>query len=453
MKMARSLFILILVLTTFSAQSFANGIEYYTDRPQILKLKPDSAGNVDWINSLNWAQTDFIAQLLGLYPTDHLYFLARDGEYIYDLAVVLTEKYPELKKRIHLINVSRLNWGKPKLHQYLIQNGVTDQRIVNEGVVFVDTGFAGSVGKAIKKLYPDDIQDYMKIHLIESSVGDIPASKIFKIHNAMTASNYEMMARYFDRSHDFVEVKGKLVPISPITKPVEPYQNDGTVDKKAALSFMRSTLAFGQAPHVKSYFQNRLKQWRYLSELALNRKFALTDAVSTIQKIRATWTHEAAAAMVSDFIQYYNMDSGRYFNLMNAMFDNSQVQIHTAAEAAILNPAEFAKKSTAQDLRDLAYILGLAHKQNQTKQLAKIFEYLSEKKIETVLNASLRYMEKTDQRTVFKDLIQVMPDDQHKKWSQLYKTLDIHSGTAKERLTAMKSNSGIENSCQKVVGY
>lgn len=452
MKIINSLLVLILVLTTFSTQSYANGIEYYTDRPQILNLKPHTTGNQDWIN-LNWAQTEFVAQLLGLYPTEHLYFLARDGEYVYDLAVVLTEKHPELKKRIHLINVSRLNWGNPKLHQYLIQNGVVDKRIVNEGVVFVDTGFSGSVGKAIKKLYSAEVQDNMKIHLIESNVGDIPASKIFKIHNAMTASNYEMMARYFDRSHDFVEVKGKLVPISPITKPVEPYNNDGTVDKKESTQFMRSTLAFGQAPNVKSYFQNRLKQWRYLSEIALNRKFTLTDAVQTVQKIKATWTHEAAGAMIGDFVQFYNSNSDRFFNLMDAMIENTHVQVHTAAEWALVDPANFAEKSTVKDLQDLAYILGLAQKQNQTKQLKKIFEHLSEKKIETVLKASLRYMEKTDLRSLFKELVQEMPDEQHKKWSQLYKTLDIHSGTAKEILAAMKSNSSVGKSCQKAVGY
>ena len=447
------LFILVLLFLNILA---AKDIEYYTDRPQILKLEPRTTKNKEWLN-LNWAQTEFLAQLLGLYPTQHLYFLARDGEYLYDLALVLTQNQPQLKKRIHLINVSRLNMEDKLLKAYLQQSGVTETMIDQAGVVFVDTGFSGTIGKKIQKMYPSRIREKMKIHLIESNASDIPASKIFTIHDAMNATSYEEMERYFDRSDNFVTKNGRIVPVSPVNAQAEPYENDGTVDKKEALKFMRSTLGFGQTAAAQRYFLKRIQQWKYLSDLVFNQKKSLKDALETIKRIDKTWKHAAAEAMVEDFVDFYSKNSNRVFRMSDS-FDSSNldsINLSYLIEDATNGPTAFAKKATAMDLRDLSYILNLAQKQNNVSELSVLFEVLTVHQIEIIFKDLALQSSASDIKKAFQAIIEDMPDDQYKKWTQLYKNLDLHSGTIKERLDAMKINGGFETgkSCKKAVGY
>jgi hypothetical protein len=436
----------------------AKEVEYYTDRPQILKLEPRTTKKKEWIN-LNWAQTEFLAQLLGLYPTHHLYFLARDGEYLYDLALVLTKDQPHLRKRIHLINVSRLNQNDKLLKAYLQQSGVTEQKINQTGVVFVDTGFSGSIGKKIQSKYPSKVRDKMKIHLIESHVDEIPASEIFKIHGAMDAGSYEEMVRYFDRSDDFVKKEGRIVPVSPKGDQHEPYENDGTVDKKEALKFMRSTLGFGQKAAAQRYFLKRIQQWQYLSDLVFNQNRSLKDALETIIKIEKTWKHAAAQAMVEDFVDFYAKNSNRFFSLDQSVVDSqnqkTNLDLTTITEAAMNDVHAFAKKSTDKDLADLAYLLHAAFKQNEIDTFSYLIDQLDAKKAEYVLNELAKYLSASDLKKVFQMLIEEMPDASYKKWAQISKNLNIQSSSIKERLETMKINGGFETgkTCKRVVGY
>lgn len=458
MKVYNSILSFVLILSAVTTQSFAGEVEYYTDRPQILNLEPRTTKNKEWIN-LNWAQTEFLAQLLGLYPTHHLYFLARDGEYLYDLALVLTQNQPQLRKRLHLINVSRLNMEDKLLKAYLLQNGVTEQKIKQTGVVFVDTGFNGSIGKKIQGKYPSKIRDKMKIHLIESNADDIPASEIFKIHGAMDASSYEEMVRFFDRSDDFVTKNGHIVPVSPKNEKQEPYENDGTVDKKEALKFMRSTLGFGQTAEVQKYFLKRIHQWQYLSDLVFNQKRSLKDALETIIRIEKTWKHAAAQAMVSDFVNFYAKNSNRYLSLDQSISStqnpNMNLDLSTITEKVMNDIHGFAKKASDKDLADLAYLLDVAYKQNEIYIFSYLISQLDAKKTELVLKELAKYLNSSDFKNVFQALIESMPSSQYKKWALLYKNLNIHSSSANERLEIMKINSGFDNgiTCKKVVGY
>ncbi len=452
---AFQLFILVLLFLNGLA---AKEVEYYTDRPQILKLEPRTTKNKEWIN-LNWAQTEFLAQLLGLYPTHHLYFLARDGEYLYDLALVLTQNQPQLRKRIHLVNVSRLNQNDKLLKAYLQQSGVTEQKIKQTGVVFVDTGFSGTIAKTIKSLYPSSVRNNMKVHLIESHADEIPASEIFKIHGAMDASSYEEMVRYFDRSNDFVTKNGRIVPVSPKGDQHEPYENDGTVDKKEALKFMRTTLGFGRSAAAQKYFLKRIQQWQYLSDLVFNQKRSLKDAIDTIIKIEKTWKHAAAEAMVGDFVDFYEKNSNRFFKLDSTIVANQGAKVSldltTMTEFAMNDVHGFAKKSTDKDLSDLAYLLDAAYKQNEIDTFTYLIEQLSPQKTEYVLKELAKYLNASDFKKAFQALIEDMPDSQYKKWAQIYKNLDLHSNTILGRLETMKINGGFATgkTCKKAVGY
>ncbi|MFN8847742.1 MAG: hypothetical protein ACK5V3_05575 [Bdellovibrionales bacterium] len=141
LRMTTLFLVLFIGSIAFSAVNIVpKQVEYYTSRPKILELTPQATNKPEWQN-LNWAQLEFLAQLMGLYPKEHFFFLARDGEYLYDLALVLTEHWPELRDRLHLINVSRVSKDSRNLRPYLLQNGLTDELIRSRGVVFVDSGY------------------------------------------------------------------------------------------------------------------------------------------------------------------------------------------------------------------------------------------------------------------------------------------------------------------------
>ncbi|MFN9065585.1 MAG: hypothetical protein ACK5V3_00030 [Bdellovibrionales bacterium] len=148
----RLIFITLLAITSLS--SYANSaFDYYSDRPDVTKIEPDKDAKLrdDW-HKFNIAQLEFLAQLFGLYPNEVIYFLARDGEYLFDLAQILGKKFPELKNRARLINVSRTNLNNSLLPDYLKQEGLTEIKIKKTGVVFVDSGYKGSIPIHIKTL-------------------------------------------------------------------------------------------------------------------------------------------------------------------------------------------------------------------------------------------------------------------------------------------------------------
>jgi hypothetical protein len=85
-----------------------------------------------------------VAEILGMYTDFEIYFLARDGEYFYDVARILTHCTPspsgppapwcvdaeQAKKdadRIHLINVSRGTVADPHLKEYIEQEGISEE--------------------------------------------------------------------------------------------------------------------------------------------------------------------------------------------------------------------------------------------------------------------------------------------------------------------------------------
>jgi hypothetical protein len=211
MKMRATFLIFSLIVTSVAigAVNFVpQNVEYYTSRPNILELTPQTTHDPEW-QKLNWAQLEFLAQLMGLYPKEHFYFLARDGEYLFDLGLVLTENRPELRERLHLINVSRVSKNSRNLRPYLLENGLSLELLQNKGVVFVDSGFEGSIGKHIRTLYPESVRNQMKIHLIESKVEDIPSSEIFKIRTSMAAKAYELMVDFLIEHGTMLSTKGE----------------------------------------------------------------------------------------------------------------------------------------------------------------------------------------------------------------------------------------------------
>src|SRR4051812_8897696 len=65
--------------------------EFYTDRPDILdsEIVPDPHSASGATDPYANAMVKFVVRIVTLNPTGFIYFLGRDGEYMYDVARVL----------------------------------------------------------------------------------------------------------------------------------------------------------------------------------------------------------------------------------------------------------------------------------------------------------------------------------------------------------------------------
>jgi len=129
--------------------------ERYDDRGFVLELSTDKTvklGN-SW-EKIKFAQIEAIAQMIESYPNDELYFLARDSEFLYDFAVALLKDDPKNTKRLHLVNLSRINVKDPLVKNYLSQEGINSNLFRGDKrAILVDTGFKGSISLELSKLY------------------------------------------------------------------------------------------------------------------------------------------------------------------------------------------------------------------------------------------------------------------------------------------------------------
>lgn len=118
---------------------------------------------------------------------------------------------------IHLINVSRANMRHKYIREYLNHHGISEATLrAGKRVIFIDTGFSGTIPGVIMNLFSPEAQKQIHTHLIVSSHKDYPSSRAFLRHlNPMineqspsemhgTIVSYEHMPRYTDRSTEFI---------------------------------------------------------------------------------------------------------------------------------------------------------------------------------------------------------------------------------------------------------
>lgn len=256
-------------------ENIPKGWESYLDRPDILELSalPKDLGT-QW-EILKAAHFSLVAELLGMYPKDtHIYFLARDSEHLYDVARMATEGTADAD-RIHLLNVSRANMKDKNIKGYLEENGISDETLKNDKkVLFVDTGFAGTIPRVISENFSTTLQSQLKTHLVVSANPLHPSSRAFLVHlnrsiNDQTPASmhgaiisYEHMTRFSDRSSKYVFSNGQIHPISQIGK-----TSDGSVSKYESIAVMQDLKAEWKKPKVKARFQSEKTQIKRIKEL------------------------------------------------------------------------------------------------------------------------------------------------------------------------------------------
>jgi hypothetical protein len=258
-----------------SDQSLPSGWESYLDRPDILKIQAQAKNFGKFWESVKAAHFSFVAELLALYPPDtHLYFLARDSEHLYDVARLVTQGTAE-SQRMHLLNVSRANMRDQNLKGYLKENGISEETLTaGRKVLFIDTGFSGTIPRVIGENFSADSRRKLKTQLVVSSNPQHPSSRAFLIHlnpsvNEQSPSSmhgsivsYEYMTRYTDRSSQYVFSNGQYHPVSPIGK-----STDGNVSKERSLRYMEDLKAEWQKPETRARFQAEIMQFKEIKHL------------------------------------------------------------------------------------------------------------------------------------------------------------------------------------------
>ena len=155
-----------------------------------------------------------VALLFEFYDKDvDFYFLARDAEYIYDVARVLARGNKNLLSRLHLINVSTSLSFDSLLRQYLSQNGISEKSLSKgRRVAFVETGFMGSVPFLIMKRFPQAFENQFETILLDSHNEMLSSVRSFKDYSK--AEDLEQFPHYTKAGILYFPSQGKLFPVS-----------------------------------------------------------------------------------------------------------------------------------------------------------------------------------------------------------------------------------------------
>ena len=230
------------------------------ERPDILSLRPRLHGDLPgtrrgtpWAR-LRVAYVSAVAALFELIdPRHELYFVARDGEPFYDVARLATRNDPERARRLHLLNVSRLNMDDAHLADYLAQEGLS----AGGDALLVDIGFCGTIADKILSTVPRKARERIHLQMMLSLREGVPSSRTFlvRIHPRGASAHPEWLYRlveaseylphYTARSDGFIRSKrdGRWHPV----------QSTQSYDHKPAkaLRYMQDLAAYVASPPGK----------------------------------------------------------------------------------------------------------------------------------------------------------------------------------------------------------
>jgi hypothetical protein len=273
--------------------------EPYSVRPDILKLEGRSHALGSFWDKSKAAQMSFIASLLAFNDKQtHFYFIARNSEYLYDTARLITQN-TEDAKRIHLISISPVNFNDPQTKIYLAQQGLTESQLLYERkALLIDTDFLGTVPRYIQGLFKKEVADRIQIQLLVSGHHRISSSRIFLFHfdsgsheknpdsMHLNIVDYESLAKYTKPSDSFRNYFGVFEPVSAkisipyhmdrilsfmeeILSPKKPHLPHTPVSPLRSTQYMEDLKAYWERPSVQKRFYEEYSQLLWLKQISL----------------------------------------------------------------------------------------------------------------------------------------------------------------------------------------
>ncbi len=258
------------VLAFACALAHARPVEPYSVRPHILDVDPLAHDLLPSWERTKRATVDTVAFLLEVYPDHELCFLARDGELFYDAAVLASAGSPRDRARLHLLNVSTVSKGSPSLARYLRQQGVFRSLREGKKLVFIDTGFSGSIPMFIRNLVPQSQRSQISSHMLVSHNEQIPSLRVYgsamnpKLVSAtpfMLGSGLvpiELRAKYTKPVIGYERIAGVWQPVSDRVTPSDEYvSGDTSVSRARARAYMEDLSAYFRGPENAARLADR----------------------------------------------------------------------------------------------------------------------------------------------------------------------------------------------------
>lgn len=255
-------FIIFLCLTLCLSSRFAAGEIPYSGRPGI-----DSVSALSYADAgknpphQSWEKVKksfaaFTAELLATYPEQQFYFLARDSEYLYDTAQVLLDKKPALRKRLHLLPLSRLNVNNQNVVGFLSQEGLDAHHLKKSGAVLIDLGWRGTIPNSIRALL-GGVNNVVTQLVTSQSKNGIPSSRVFlqqlvgkSVNLSVPDAHHrdivaiEHLSHYHSRPDDIANTQNRWEVYSP-----------GHDKPSVAVEIMQDLKAYAMDPKVRQWFQ------------------------------------------------------------------------------------------------------------------------------------------------------------------------------------------------------
>lgn len=310
------------IISALAIMLFAPAIslasERYTERPNIADIVASEYDLGEVWNRLKVGHIEAVAELLEMYPEHELYFLARDAELLYDLAKLAMTQKGDNPNRLHLINVSRANADDVHIREYLAQHAISLESLAQgKKVLFVDTGFAGSIPAKILQWFKG-YEDQLQTHLICSSNDQHPSTRTFLLAinpaalNAHpsnmhgTIINYEHLPRFLDRSYRYEEIMGVWEAMSDAPKIGNHLGIDGSVSRIKAQEYMADLKFYVESEEGQALLKSRRKQWASLRQmLTTATKEELTVTLQKLLKRKSLKLY--SKAMVRDFLEIVDL--------------------------------------------------------------------------------------------------------------------------------------------------
>ena len=198
------------------------------------------------------------------------------------------------------------------IKDYLAQEGIWVESLKQgKKILFVDTGFSGTISKKIQSYFPAKYSSRLVTHLLASSVPEHPRSRVFlSWFNQELANikpfglygmilNYEFIPHYTNRSSHFEKKDFRWNAMS--TANVSHFfEQDGIISKEKAKQYMEDLLYFNQVGDAKELYNHRSEIWRKLYKFSQGKnKKKLIDQLQLLLEEMGS----RGESIVRDFIE------------------------------------------------------------------------------------------------------------------------------------------------------
>lgn len=291
----------------------------YTAGPDILTMTPQEHFSGKLWEKSKRGQLRTLAMLIEMYPDYDIYFLDRDARLLGQTGLVISQINQDeaLKNRIHFLNVSRENLKDKLLPDYLKQEGISEDTLrQGKKILFVDTGFVGSIPMHIMQLFPKH-EDQFRAHMIVAAPNDreyrspFPSTRVFGTEfferypeQDILESNLDVVHPYAklpksDRRSEFYfkSPEGKILPTSKVDS--RDY-NDGEISAEKTRQLEEDLQHFMRESNQQLLLDNLRGQWKTAREL-----WQRGDKASLIKELKQ-WVganKPQGLAMALDFIE------------------------------------------------------------------------------------------------------------------------------------------------------